>query len=304
LALAAAIFAVVVAITDIVSWVSGKKSFIGDFLGNFEDVMKYMKTAFTGADFFAGFRMIQDLFKGDFKGAWEEFKTSIRDVNGLLGDMLLVVIALTAGFAIWRVLKFFGLIQALGLLVSGVTKVGSAAIAATGSLEAMNLVSFVGLLTKLGLVAGALTFLLGIGPAGGEDPAFSKEKNDEYLRGRKPEDKDTGVSGFMRRYLPAWMTGVGLEPKATEFATPPGLVPAITPGQVTGQAAPGAPGTVTTGDQNNTVNQTNNVTVNATDPDAAAGALTKVFDNAAKSALDALARQAKNAAPKTEAATQ
>jgi hypothetical protein len=153
----------------------------------------------------------------------------------------------------------------------------------------MNLVSFVGLLGKLGLVAGALTFLLGIGSAGGEDPAFSKEKNDEYLRGRKPEDKDTGVSGFMRRYLPTWMTGVGLTPSV------------VTPGQVIGQTAPGA-GTVNQGD--NTVNlNVGGVTVNAVGDDSA-GALTKVFDNAAKTALDALARQAKNAAPKTEAATQ
>ena len=272
LAFAAGIVAAVVAITDIVSWVSGKKSFIGDFLGSFEDVMKYLKTAFVSDDFFAGFRGLVKLFQGDFKGALEEFKISIGDVNGLLGDMLLIVIALTAGFAIWRVLKFFGLITAITSVAGAVTKVGTAAVVATGSLEALNLVSLAGLAGGLGVISGALAFIaagLGIGAISG---AMNAPMVDEY-----------------GRVVGTW----GGQP----------LTPTITPGQVTGQTAPGV-GAVTTGDQNNTVNQTNNVTINATDPDAAAGALTKVFDNAAKAALDALARQARNAAPRTEAPAQ
>jgi hypothetical protein len=305
IALALAIAAVVLLIEDIIVWMRGGKSVMGDMLGPFDKFVESFKKLFTESDFFASFRMLEKLFKGDFGGAWEELKTSIRDVSGLLGDMLLLVIAITAGWMIWRVMRFFGLVQAMTGLINVVTKVGAAAIATTGSLEAMNLVSFVGLLTKLGLVAGALTFLLGVGSAGGEDPAFSKEKNEEYLRGRKPEDKDTGISGFMRRYLPTWMTGVGLEPKATEFATPPGLVPQVTPGQVTGTPAPAgtaAPGA--TGDQTNTVNQTNNVTINALNADDIPASLTRTFDAAAQNALDALARQARNASPRTEAPAQ
>jgi tape measure domain-containing protein len=290
-ALAIAIAGIVLLIEDIIVWMRGGKSVMGDMLGPFDKFVESFKKLFKESDFFASFRMLEKLFKGDFGGAWKELKTSIRDVSGLLGDMLLLVIAITAGWMIWRVMRFFGLIQAMTGLFNIVTKVGGAAVAATGSLEAMNLVSFVGLLTKLGLVAGALTFLLGVGSAGGEDPAFSKEKNEEYLRGRKPEDKDTGISGFMRRYLPTWMTGVGLTPN-------------VDPGQVTGTPTASGTAVPAAGDQTNTVNQTNNVTINALNADDIPASLTKTFDAAAQNALDALARQARNASPKTEAAAQ
>jgi len=267
-----AIIAAVAIIEDLIGWISGKKSVIGDLLGNFEDVMAFLKKSFASDDFFAGFRGLVKLFQGDFKGALEEFKISLGDVNGLLGDMLLIVIALTAGFVVWRALKFFGLITAITGVVGAVTKVGTAAVVATSSLEALNLVSLTGLAGGLGVISGALAFIaagLGIGAISG---AMNAPMVDEY-----------------GRVVGTW----GGQP----------LTPTVTPGQVTGQTAPGV-GSVTTGDQNNTVNQTNNVTVNATDPDAAAGALTKVFDTAAKTALDALARQARNAAPRTEAPAQ
>ena len=291
LALALAIAGVVLVIEDIMVWMRGGKSVMGDMLGPFDEFVKKFKQFFADSDLLAPLRMLKDLFTGDFSGAWKELRTSLSSVSGEFELMLILVIAITAGFMVWRALRFLGLIGAITSIVSGLTKVGSAAVAATSSITAMNSISLVGLLGTLGLVAGALTFLMGIGPASGEDPAFSKEKNDEYLRNHPPGSSDTGISGFMRRYLPTWMTGVGLTPSV------------VTPGQVTGQTTPGA-GAVTTGDQNNTVNvNVGDVTVNAVGDDST-GALTKVFDNAAKSALDALARQTRNAAPRTEAATQ
>jgi len=313
MAIAAAVLAIVLAIDDIMVWMRGGDSVIGDWLGPFDKFVESFKKLFEGSDFFASFRMIRDLFKGDFGGAWEELKTSIRDVSGLLGDMLLLVVAITAGWMIWRVMRFFGLVQAVTAVIGAVTSVGAATVTTTTALETMGAVSFGGLLASIGAVTGALAVALGLLGLAGVSGKMNLPMLDEFGRkvgtwGGQPEEttpdpganEQTRFTRWLQSLLPKSLGGV-----SPDTGGPPNVIPQVTPGQVTGTPTPAgtaAPGA--TGDQTNTVNQTNNVTINALNADDIPASLTRTFDTAAQNALDALARQARNAAPRTEAPSQ
>lgn len=114
-------------------------------------------------------------------------------------------------------------------VLASMTKFSAGVALATGK-AALSLrgISFLfrGLIPLLGL--------LGTGAAGGEDPEFSNEKNEEYKRNHP---QGGGLGGWLRGVLPHWMTGAGYEtPIADQSMTPEqqGLLKAISAGESQG----------------------------------------------------------------------
>jgi len=291
LAIGAAVAALVLAIDDIMTWMKGGDSIIGDWLGPFDEFAKKWKDLFESSDFFAAFRMIRDLMQGNFGDAWTEFKKTISDVDGLLGGLIVTIGLLTVA---WLTFKFFAgvssLVTGLGKIKTGIVAIITAAGEAKAALTAMSLVSFTPLLAALATIAAALAFLGFIGPAGGEDPEFSKQKNEEYKQNRG--DINSGFSGWIRRNFP-FVSPNAPGRDGAPSVTPP--VPNLVPGS---SVAPG--GTI---NNNPTVTQNNNVTITAPTEQMAAEVTTQI-QKGAQQILEGLSRQATGAAPRIEAATQ
>jgi hypothetical protein len=209
-------------------------------------------------------------------------------------------------------MRFFGLVQAVTAVVTAVTSVSTAAVTTTTALETMGAVSFGGLLASIGAVTGALAVALGLLGLSAISGKMNLPMLDESGRkvgtwGGQPEEEVPDPGPNEQTKFTRWLQSI--LPKALGGVSPdtggqPNVIPQVTPGQVTGTTA--APGTSAPapGDQTNTVNQTNNVNITAMNADDIPANLTRVFDTAAQNALDALARQARNAAPRTEAPAQ
>ena len=347
----ALIAAATFAIADLIRWISGKDSIIGDFLGNFEDVKKGMTRIFNTDEFFAPIRAALALFRGDFKAALAEIETSFGTSKGQAG-LLTDAIILMAGASVF------------GLLIKSVKSVTTEAGSATKALTLMSEVSFGGLLIRLGLVGLALwgiyearKWVLDLdkmypspGMEGspwkdwsevpgtgkwwgqkwnewfGKDKFKTREQIDQekaQARSNTPQDitvpppsvipppaeippilqapvRPTLVipaEGYAPTEEAPYFRQKMLEFMGLMFAKPLD-VPGVLPGQVTGQAAIiGAGGTQ---DNSNTINQTNNITVEA-DMASIAAEVKRAMDTSAQEMLDTLSRQGANAAPRVEA---
>jgi len=143
--IAAGILAVTVAITDLVYWIRGGESFIGDFLGSFEDVMGFLKDKLSGDNLFKGFDAFIKLLQGDFKGAWEAFKESLTSVEGIIGTLSVALLALGA-------MNLLGITAGVVTLIKKLGIVQGATVAIKAGFEAWNTISFTGLLAALGRV--------------------------------------------------------------------------------------------------------------------------------------------------------
>jgi hypothetical protein len=132
-AMAAAVVAVAVAIQDLVYWIQGKRSAIGTWVGSFKE----LKESFASLDIFSGFRAIGDIFKGDWKGAWEELKTAIGDVNAIILVVIASIALVKAGFLAWNLLEFTGVIAAVKNLINVIKGVPVAAKEAEAATEAL-----------------------------------------------------------------------------------------------------------------------------------------------------------------------
>jgi tape measure domain-containing protein len=298
-AIALAIAGVVLAIQDVIVWMRGGKSVIGDWVGPFEDVKKKFTETFTGL-----FDPIKQ--KMDSLGLTQIFV----DVKQSLVELKDFVVAEFLHF--WDDLN-----RSFGVTADETKKTDEALKSTKSNMQWLGdkikyVVEQYNALIKAAHEAGAVVGKwLGIRgdkevPIGEAGKGFMNWFIDNLNKSMKTSN-DWGLS-FNRLITGKDVPGQKTDPNAPSWFDKafPNFYNnlGVTPGQVTGQVAPGvgAVGTVNQGD--NTVNlNVGGVTVNTTDPDAA-GALTKVFDNAAAQALEALARQTRNAAPRTEAPAQ
>jgi hypothetical protein len=99
LAMSAAVAAVAIAIQDLVYWIQGKPSLIGTWVGSFKD----LKSNFAQLDIFSGFRAIGDVFKGDWKGAWQDLQTSLGSTQAIILEIVTAIGLVTAAFILWGV---------------------------------------------------------------------------------------------------------------------------------------------------------------------------------------------------------
>lgn len=274
-ALAIAVLGVVLIIQDLMVWMRGGGSVIGDMLGPFKDFQDNFVKMFDSANFFAPFKAFQNFVEGDFVGAWEKVKQSLRDVDGLLGIIGISLAAIIVGFRLWNTLKFFGLIEALGFVAKGIRAISIAAGVALADLLKIAR-------ARLLLAGGAIGSAILVGLYGKE---VLQGLTDKVL-GRDPNQADADRSG-------ASAAGSKQFWGLFKYFNPMNWV---SPGQVAPSSLPGSlEGGINTG--NNTVNQTNNVTIQV---DPAAGSVIDEIRAGASKLFDDWGRQARNAVPTVE----
>ena len=196
--MALAVAAVAFAISDLVGWMQGKRSIIGSWVGPFKDLSENFKKL----DIFSGFRMFDAAAKGDwdaFLKEWNIFKTDLPAEVLALTTVIATIGAafVTIGPIIKGVLK--GIIEGLvktkvaavatEAAVSAVGGGKGAAGAAAGAAANATTPKSGGFSSVLGIFARLLPLFL-TGPAGGEDPQFSEDKNRAFIENRKANGPD------------------------------------------------------------------------------------------------------------------
>jgi hypothetical protein len=159
--------------------------------------------------------------------SWESIKTGIELVLGaLVGAKMLGAIAnlVALGSALAAIGRLLRLAPAAPVLPAAEAGAGAVAGAATGGVLGWAIRMF-----------PALAALLTIGPAGGEDPEFSKAKNDEYRRNNPPGSHSFG--DWLHSILPPSLGGAPLPPGTNPNA--PNGVPRT--GPIFGPQTPGGP---------------------------------------------------------------
>jgi hypothetical protein len=130
-AMAAAVAAVAIAIQDLVYWIQGKRSAIGTWVGSFKD----LKSNFANLDIFAGFRVFNDLMKGDWKKAIEDLGIALTNTQAIVLELSAAVAAVMAGFVLWETLKFSGIAGAIKALIDTIKGVKPAVAEAEAAIE-------------------------------------------------------------------------------------------------------------------------------------------------------------------------
>ena len=105
LAAAAALGILAFGILDLVLWMSGKGSVIGDYLGKFDDVMAGIDEKLKASSF-------GKLYE-DAKTAFEWIKTQLVELGLGLDDLFWAIGAIGLAFLAWNFLKFTGLLWGL-----------------------------------------------------------------------------------------------------------------------------------------------------------------------------------------------
>ena len=107
LAIGAAIFAVAVAIQDIVFWMQGKRSVIGTWVGPFKDLAENFKKL----DIFSGFRLFDDAMKGNWDAFIADWKIFVKDAPAEVALISFAILSLgTVLFTLGPILR--GVIRA------------------------------------------------------------------------------------------------------------------------------------------------------------------------------------------------
>lgn len=134
-AIGLAVAAVAIAIQDLVYWIQGKKSLIGTWVGPFED----FKKAIEDLPIIKLMTALRDFFTGDFAGALKNFTTALEDPKKLMNEILeLALVGIPLAFVGWNVLKFTGIIDALGAVVKALIGVKTAAVEAEAATTAVG----------------------------------------------------------------------------------------------------------------------------------------------------------------------
>ena len=120
LAIGAAIFAVAIAIEDVVGWMQGRRSLIGTWVGPFDELAENFKKL----DIFAGLRIFDDLMKGDWSKALEDLKILLGSVEA---QVLAIGLAATGAFAAWKIFKTAQMVMEIFKVKAAVEAVGEAA---------------------------------------------------------------------------------------------------------------------------------------------------------------------------------
>jgi tape measure domain-containing protein len=131
LAIGAAVAAVAIGIQDLIFWMQGKESIIGTWVGPFDELSENFKKL----DIFAGFRVFDDLLKGDWKAAFADVKTALTSTQAIVLELTTVV---SLVFVSWRVIKFASLIASIFKVKEAVEAVGGAAKATGEAIKTAN----------------------------------------------------------------------------------------------------------------------------------------------------------------------
>jgi tape measure domain-containing protein len=127
LAIGAAVLAATALIIDMVAWMRGGKSIIGDYLGNFEDVKTFIENQFKFGDFLAPFRALQQFIEGDLIGAFNTLKEAIKTTQGELGLLAFAIMFAASLFLGWKTIKFLRLNVAIREITDAVKGLGGVA---------------------------------------------------------------------------------------------------------------------------------------------------------------------------------
>jgi tape measure domain-containing protein len=120
LAIGAAIAAVALGIQDLIFWIQGKESIIGTWVGPFDKLAENFKKL----DIFAGLRVFDDLFKGDWQAAINDAKIALTSVQAIVLEITTLV---GLAFVAWRGYKFVELIASIFNVKKAIEEVGGAA---------------------------------------------------------------------------------------------------------------------------------------------------------------------------------
>lgn len=291
---ALAIAGIFLVLEDIMVWMRGGKSVMGDLLGPFSEFMDKLSKSFENSPFFAFIRGLKDVFQGDFAGAFKELGIALGDVNGILGTITTALIGIAAAFLFWNTgVAFWGLISNLLGIIPATVKlvgaVGEVAIALTG----LNTISFAPLLAALAGIAATALFVAGAIAMG--KSITDAEKN--VPSAQQPQFRQNiapGVQGPIPGSAPNYpITGSifsidrwrqFLGGTQTPNVVPPGAGGA-TPGAVQGPAK-----------VDQTVAPTYNVTING----VANSEIAEQTANAIRGTIDTMARSLRSASPATE----
>jgi tape measure domain-containing protein len=314
--LALLIAGIAVAIQDLAFWFAGKKSFIGSWVGPFEQLAENFKKL----DIFSGFRLFGDLFAGDWKGAWEELKTLLGSTEA---QVLLVATAATTVatlFTAWKLMKFTG-------LIAGINAITQAVVASTVEINAANAAT-----TAWGNSAGWVTILGKLGPIGKVlaltiqmynlvSEAIAAPRVEKTEEQKSWWDRKLSWTGFGERWMKNIFGGDD-KPKEPTPADKLGFTPLVLPDSLTNDikafldytktmpgVTPGAvtPGTsVVNGPQTiaPVVNQTNNINVKTDSEQEISTSIAAELERITNQANAELARSIATSAPRVEGATQ
>ena len=276
-------------IIDLVAWMRGGKSFIGDFLGEFDDVMAFIGEKLSTDKLLGSLNALTKLLQGDYTGSWNALLETFNSLEGVIGNIITLL-------GIMSVLSFFNITKALfgigrGLL--GIGK-GAAAVAPTAAATGAEAVatgagaaaggaavakpSLLARLFRFGLRGAALPLLL----SGDTGPTLTPEQ----LKASKENNPIVNAWNAMTDWIGSNKTDL------FTMLPSPSLLP-NTAG-VPATAAPGAQSVVGIG------TQTNNVEIKI-DP---AFNLTDIIKNAMEDVMAKWSRDARNANPLTEAGRQ
>jgi len=322
LLIAGAIAAVGFAIQDLVYWIQGKGSFIGSWVGPFDQLAENFKKL----DIFAGPRFILDLINGDWSAAIKDFNILLGNTSAEMLALGLAVAGVGLAFVSWRwiispiltALRTTKAALTAGGVAAGAAEAGAVAAgagagaAATAGSKALTALRVMGAVTVIGTaievaIAGKGWFQSGfdairdylMGPGTSERQkaeAQEKAKNANPMWpfwGPKYNEGSPEANDPSKQRLDIFEWWKGISKSSHEPIAP------IGPGAL-------APSTTDNRNQSVTVNHnpTNNITVTTEDQSMVASIIQQKLTDIGKATSDAIAKQIVTSMPRTEAATQ
>lgn len=309
IAIGAAIVLAALAIHDLMVWMSGDKetqTVFGDLLGPFEE----FKQAIEDFPLVRFASAIQNAFKGDWGEMWNDLKVGILGMNDPLNGLITLVSTVAGLFVAWNLLKFTGLLQAIGVVKDVVVGLGTAAQSSAAMIGGVGATGLVGALIALAAIVAtiAATYfaIKGVNKAAKEQEEAGVYVNPvtgtvtELTPGGasvplgegEVNKRSTVLEGGGLGKLGGW-----LKKKFGKGTTEPGTQETWTPGST----APGAQ----VNDVDTTLNQTNNISVTAQfDERLLADLIESKVAALGPQILDATSRAVANALPRTESAIQ
>jgi len=322
---ALAIAAVVLTLEDLYVWFTGGESVVGDLLGPFDKFVQKFTDFFKTSPSMAPFRAIWDVFLGikefitdimsgnvskafgDLFAPEGGFMKGLGEVRENLSSISFWITAIGAVFFGWSLLKFTGLISVLKLISIPVVVLLENVTSVTAAFGVWNTIKFGGLLGALGIVlATAVAVAAAVGAAG-----FAAYKEGEFgAKAAKLGFRPSGTPGAVDEFGNVYsftnpQTGETLDREQMRKKVgemPPSVVPTVPPAAVAPSSTTNAP---VTDNRTNTVNQTNNITVNLTpEQEQIAASIRSQMTGLSEDMIAQMARQLTGASPRTERATQ
>ncbi len=174
LAIVGAIALIAGAIEDLIVWMEGGESVIGDMLGPFSEIEKTLAPMMRSIEqLIAPFKALFELFTGDPGAAFQTIKGAILDVKSPLEALNVTVGAIGAVWLAWTTMsKFAGLLSAIGGVgsklaeVTGATNTTKAAVTGVQTaFTALNNTKLAGLVATLAPTGPLMLAIVAVGAA-------------------------------------------------------------------------------------------------------------------------------------------